>query len=1148
MLPTIWLFIFLCHLYEVNSSLAETSSLSHLKPVADLNLKCEAEPALVTSSRPGTPCEGQSKQKLKNLQISESCVKEDGSDIDNRKKAPMQPGRPFQPRPLKQGAVEQPKHSQKGTKYFNNLHQAEGSTFHHSPVPQTSNLRGPASVDTPHAPLIHWEPVYRQTWISHVTLAPVITPVVNYEPALFLDHYTPHIVPQHPPMHRNQVTGRASPIIPSQANHARQSREVSSFQEGIEKKIPSGTVTKSFYRPKDSKETCSPQLESISRATKGEEVRRGLDDSSSSLKSGEDLPSSLKNGEKDSNSPLKCAIRANPEINIFPTHNIVRQESENNYSHVSLAPVGAENALQEGKKKKSELGTYRLHAKSASNFPYPRSETDHSAPKSAQESILGGNVKLPLESEVNYGKTLSKIEASKEHTPKEHFNNNKMLKPVEKSFAEAQKSRNNVHSNAKTVPREKFGSENLNIPLNQRKSLFVQSNENSVDKAESGWIIVKRKGNRKDLQQRTQSSKDQKTEQVDLHDLSFNSPFALDEIKMPSPSELDKLGVRAQSKLHEAKLLSPEGSPTSSFPKTNNHVDENKEKVLHLSFESIDKQENKNKCAVKSDDKAQEASEMSSAQDKNTSQPRSVDLGERHKLPTEAGGRTQQKKPKKKGSNRNFERHDNANISNPPKKDLYEEIETIFEPSDSNVNHNSAPVPKRITQGPLPEPAFVLDGTPKTPDLWQSQLYASPVNLREISGPLRQKAELVLSAQWEKMEDMIFPEAFSPWTEGQATNEIYPGLPTSPLHSQSETKQHFEGEISQILRKHLKLSDESKHLTLEDLDEKVFKILRESWALDRKGFIAKLRETQRNSDDISEFQRRLYTLSRQILQYTIVENWKNIKGWLIQKVQFSKSEVEEMEKTFQLSTRFPDMKNLLNKNLSRVKRFTNNKDKITSMLQKVMGITETEIRVKNFQYLQQYSDIPAWLKQTDYMEQYKGNGLNIGEVFEIGESLSFGDSTFQFTKEKAADLLNRMQAIYVGKALKAWPWYVSPERAFLIKNFPKEYESRMKCLMDLERLHNNRRLLHATSLVHKTDSRQKRIIMLEYEDVWNFLHNGLTPQYMTQMYLAGVGRAKKNEKKWRDFIGRAHNLLTKEQSSLAINWFMFGNPIVKVLD
>ncbi|MBW0508399.1 hypothetical protein O181_048114 [Austropuccinia psidii MF-1] len=1097
----------------------------------------------------------------------------------------MQLGRPFQPRPLEQGAVEQSIHYPKGTKYFDNLHQAEGSTFHHSPVPQTINFRGPASVDTPHAPPIHSEPVYRPTWISRVTFAPVmtpvvryepvitpvvsyepvITPVVSYEPALFLDNYAPHIVPQRPPMHRNQATGRASPIIPSQANQARQSREVSSFQAGIEKKIPSGTVTKSFDQPKGSKETYSPQSENISQATQSDEVRKP-----------DDLSSSLETSERASKIPV-----AKSEMDRNSIHTIVGQDSVSNPPDVSLTRARVETNLQEDKSKKVELVGHIVQPKSDSNIPSQHSKTHHSAQKSAQESNFEDNVKLKLEPEVTFRKTESKRADTKKNTINEHFDRQKLVKPVKKAFSEAQKVPSHVSADDKTVVSQKMGLESPKRPSNQWKTLFVQSNKNAIDKEGSPWIMVESKRGRKGFQQTTQFSKDQKPEQVDLHQISLSSPIQLDKTKIPDQSELDKAGVRAQSQPNKEELLSPKGSPTFLFSKKNNDLNEDEENIPPLSFKNLETQENKKTSDNIFTDKFQDTSEMSSAKNENASPPRSSDfpagksevLGlddaqreidsenpeEINKLPTAAGRKTKKKKSKKKGSHPILERQHDTELSILQKPFPHEEINSAFEASSLKVIGEAASRPpgdpkrnspvnrKHKIQGPLPEPAYVI--TSET-DLWESQLYASPVKLSDLSGPLRQKAQSVLNEKWEKIKDMMFTEAFSPYTKGLVKNEIYPGLTRPRLDFQATKNENFETGLSQSLAKHLKLSYESQHLTLEDLNEDVFKMLQESWFLDPKALFAKLRATLKDFEDISELHRRLNTLSRQVLQYTIVENWKTVKGWLIENMTFSESMLENVEAMFQLSTRFPDMTKPLkplDQNTHLMDLFIENEKEIIYLLENVLGIRETRTRIAVLQDQLQASSTSAWWKQTNYMEQYKGNALNIREVVAIGTALSFDFPNFEVEKGKAADLLYRIQAIQIVKERHVLPWFTSAEYAFIMKTFKAKYETRMKQLLDIERQQRGEtHKLQGTVLVHKTNRHLERLVAMEHEDMWSFLHRGLSPQFMIEMYVAGESRAKKSAGRWREFLDRAPGLLTEEQIHFAVGWLKSGQCAIKV--
>ncbi|MBW0552696.1 hypothetical protein O181_092411, partial [Austropuccinia psidii MF-1] len=470
-------------------------------------------------------------------------------------------------------------------------------------------------------------------------------------------------------------------------------------------------------------------------------------------------------------------------------------------------------------------------------------------------------------------------------------------------------------------------------------------------------------------------------------------------------------------------------------------------------------------------------------------------------------------------------------------------------------NRNSPVNQEHNIQQPLPEPLYVINSKTKRSDLWESQLQVSPVNIRALSGSLRQKAESELEMKWQKIENELFAEAFLSWKARRVTDKIYSGPLKSSAHFQSGEKLQKNDlsiqEFNKKLEQHLKVSDKSQNLTLGDMDEELFKMLQELWALDRRSFRTNLEAMQNDFDDINEFHRRLYTLSRQILQHKIVENWQTMKSFLAKTQELSESDVKKIETMFRLSTRFPDMTkptDSIHKNNGLEQLFTENNDKITSMLEKIMGPTEAEARIETFIYLQQKSEVKNWWTETDYMERHIGNGLNLWDVIRIGETLSFDVSSDEFS-EKGADALRTLallEGTCVHNTFTILPWYISPERAFIMKHFRGKFEERIKILLNEERKEKNFANDRSMILLRQQPPRLQKELRLNSTDIWNFFLRGLSIQFMVELYVTGIMQGRKTRESWIKLLNRAPKLLSPEQSSFVIHWFQSAKPTISV--
>ncbi|MBW0585450.1 hypothetical protein O181_125165, partial [Austropuccinia psidii MF-1] len=338
----------------------------------------------------------------------------------------------------------------------------------------------------------------------------------------------------------------------------------------------------------------------------------------------------------------------------------------------------------------------------------------------------------------------------------------------------------------------------------------------------------------------------------------------------------------------------------------------------------------------------------------------------------------------------------------------------------------------------------------------------------------------------------------------------------------------------------VEISDKTQNLSLLDINKEFFQRLQDSWNLEKERFIAIFQAIQNDFGDINEFHKRLWTLSRQIFEHTIVENWPGIKEFLLKTEEFSNCDLEDIEKTYQLSARFPDLTKLprlLNTNIDFTKIEGETEKKMQSMLEIVLGQKEARTRIVMYQYIHRNQNIRRWWAKTDYVQRIKGNGLNIWEVIAVGETLQFSEADFPPREDPKlrSNTLANVMSVFERKELRVVPWFVSPERAFLKEKFP-EFEHRLDVLLNEGRCPSVQDS-YTLTLAHKTNRHLTRSVTHECEDILHFYNKGLSAQFMGEMFQYGSGLKKKTKQQWTELVDRFSVLFTEEQRDFVIKFF-----------
>ncbi|MBW0487354.1 hypothetical protein O181_027069 [Austropuccinia psidii MF-1] len=296
-----------------------------------------------------------------------------------------------------------------------------------------------------------------------------------------------------------------------------------------------------------------------------------------------------------------------------------------------------------------------------------------------------------------------------------------------------------------------------------------------------------------------------------------------------------------------------------------------------------------------------------------------------------------------------------------------------------------------------------------------------------------------------------FLSVFMPWADGRQHKQIYPGI-LSPLRPWQEKgfndlgKKELKKKLATIwgdevtaqwqavkmrdlnlanqLAEHLKILQRDDYLPLEMMSSELYGSLCHAWHSDWKDII-KFQYWTRQYLGESEGSRRIWTLTCQILQHTIVENWKKIKETL-------------------LSTLFPDLNGLTEGSsaFTFIQEETLSRVKVPAILNKLMGYEEAQLRHKLASYISTRKVIPPTWHNMLVGQEAQQHGLTTNRVLEIGCALrlSSGDDWLFKYEEDVVQVAARILYTNLFPPHQNFVhWHDSYERAWLVQHFGDRY-------------------------------------------------------------------------------------------------------------
>ncbi|MBW0525320.1 hypothetical protein O181_065035 [Austropuccinia psidii MF-1] len=324
-----------------------------------------------------------------------------------------------------------------------------------------------------------------------------------------------------------------------------------------------------------------------------------------------------------------------------------------------------------------------------------------------------------------------------------------------------------------------------------------------------------------------------------------------------------------------------------------------------------------------------------------------------------------------------------------------------------------------------------------------------------------------------------FIEAFEPFVKGEEKLEINFQIETSQNQPEfADVTQAMSRTLSEDLKKlwgkeviqqwqavdikdfylanrlalHLNVLRTTDYLPLNRMNSYLFQMLCDSWKTAWQDLI-KMQYWARQYLGEAEGMRRVWTLSLQILQRTIMERWKNVKKKLLIQDEDSSSPVNKIEKAYQLATpnidliyiieNFPPTKILEDK--------IGEQQTVSLLLNNAMGTRQVYARIQDARYLKGYKGSLLKSLSHNMAQAAEKLGLNVCRVLAVSEALRLEfkeDSSALVFQKSIANIIKMLENEMFEVKDTFFQWYDSPERGWLIQTFQDRYQQRLNLLCE----------------------------------------------------------------------------------------------------
>jgi hypothetical protein len=431
--------------------------------------------------------------------------------------------------------------------------------------------------------------------------------------------------------------------------------------------------------------------------------------------------------------------------------------------------------------------------------------------------------------------------------------------------------------------------------------------------------------------------------------------------------------------------------------------------------------------------------------------------------------------------------------------------------------------------------------------------------------------ELWMEIDWKKRiqaafnprgesEDEVYPTVFKPKWGNAVHDGSISGLLKESIQSvrimvekenvsQSEAAESWTFQKAlEILEPYLQPWNTQTHHPLPRLTDEAYQSLKFLWTYHPAAFLRIRPSLSSRLDNKWEVQRRLLTITTQITQKTIVENWMLIRNALLNGLQNERrTSLKFYEVRLQLDQEFPNIvhySDLFLPIFSRIleDEVANTGQTLLAFLRTWMGDYESSRRLKT-----PISDKLYQLKielSKDLSENLRASeitrGVDVWTVHHWIQCLGLGQSNKldDWTDDEVNFSMGKLQKLIAGmRDAPVIPWHESAGRAWLIKTFGQEiYTQHLDLLCKKYKQIRERLVSHIEDHQWKKNASVIKILDGQEEDKLKFTDLGLDCKFIQAIkIIRSVNQQYRAD--WNSLFDSCPLELTSNQKDFIKSWF-----------
>ncbi|EFP85956.1 uncharacterized protein PGTG_11712 [Puccinia graminis f. sp. tritici CRL 75-36-700-3] len=452
-----------------------------------------------------------------------------------------------------------------------------------------------------------------------------------------------------------------------------------------------------------------------------------------------------------------------------------------------------------------------------------------------------------------------------------------------------------------------------------------------------------------------------------------------------------------------------------------------------------------------------------------------------------------------------------------------------------------------------------LQEDPQTTNCFKSMIKAAEKQELDMENDFKKRIQAAFKPRGES-EDEVYPTVVKPkWGNAVHDGEIS-GLLKESIQSvkkmaekeklsQSEAAESWTFQKAlEILEPYLQPTNPQAHHPVPRITDEAYQSLKFLWTFHPASFLRIRASLSSRLDNKWEVQRRLVTVTTQITQKTIVENWMLIRNALLDGLQNERrTSLKFYEVRLQLAREFPNIvyySDLFLPIFSRIleDEVANTGQTLLPFLRSWMGDHESSRRLKT-PISERLYQLKIELSQ-DLSENLRASeiarGVDVWTVHHWIKCLGLGQpkKLDDWTDDEVLFSMEKLQKLIAGMSRnEGIPWHESASRAWLIETFGQEiYTQQLDLLCNKYKQIRARLVSHEDHRWKNNGSSVIKILDGQEEDKLKFADHGLDFKLIQAIkIIRSVNQQFRAD--WNSLFDSCPSKLTSNQKDFIKIWF-----------